>query len=157
MLPDLESLFGKLQVERETVTSLVSGLSNAQLDKPGANGCWSVRQTLAHIVSSEPWLLLMARNILDGAPQLPDIPLHETNAREVSRRAGVSVPDLLAEWQTRREEWRAFLESLTLEQLELQGPHPAFPQLVTLRQMVIVMLKHERNHRQEMLDSLAQA
>jgi uncharacterized damage-inducible protein DinB len=158
MLPDLESLFAKLQVERDNVTGLVAGLEAAQLDRPGPGGCWSIRQTLTHIVASEPGILSMARNTLAGGADLPaGLDIHETNQREVSLRAGRSVAELLAEWQERREEWRPFLESLSPEQLEMQGPHPVFPQLVNLRQLVIVMLKHERSHRQEIVDMLAQA
>ncbi len=155
MHPDLESLFGKLQAERETVTALVTPLSADTLDRPGPDGCWSIRQTLAHIVGSEPWLQAMARNILDGGQLPADLNLDETNARDVALRAGRSVSELLAEWQMRRDDWRAFLETLTPEQLELTGPHPAFPQMITLRQLVIVMLKHERNHRQTITDMLA--
>lgn len=158
MIPDLQSLAGKLEVERQAITGLVQGLDDATLDRPGPDGAWSVRETLAHIVASEEGLLSLAQRIARGEnPQpRPDYNLDDANAREVDKRRGLHVPALLDEWQRHRAEWAVFLESVTPEQLGLQGAHPRFEQQVTLLQLVIVMLKHERNHKQEIMSLLSE-
>ena len=157
MITDLASLWAKLQVERDAITALVEPLSDAQLDRPGPEGTWSVRQTLAHIAASEHALLALARRIAAGEqPQLPaGYDLNEANAAAVSKRAANSVSELLAEWAKRRSGWLAFLETVTPEQLQLTGGHPAFDLQVTLLQLVIVMLKHERNHKADIAGCLA--
>ena len=157
MLDDLASLWAKLQLERETITALVQPLGDAALDRPGPDGCWSVRQTLAHIAASEHALLSLAQRIAAGdKPQVPaGYNLHEANAAAVGRRQGRSVAVLLTEWEQRRAEWASFLETVTPGQLQLTGGHPAFDLQVTLLQLVIVMLKHERNHKAEIISLLA--
>jgi uncharacterized damage-inducible protein DinB len=151
MQPDLASLSAKLQMEREAITGMVHGLSAEQLDKPGPDGSWSVRQMLAHLVSSEGGLLSLARHIAAGEnPQVPPgYDLNTANEAQVAKRQNLPLDDLLKEWETRRASWAAFLEPLTEAQAELAGEHPWFHQSVTLRQLVIIMLKHERGHKQE--------
>lgn len=151
MQPDLASLSAKLQVERDAITAMVRGLSVEQLDRPGPEGSWSVRQMLAHLVSSEGGLLSLARHIAAGEnPQVPPgYDLDTANEHQVAKRQDLSLDDLLNEWEARRANWASFLEPLTEDQAQLAGEHPWFHQSVTLRQLVIIMLKHERGHKQE--------
>jgi uncharacterized damage-inducible protein DinB len=151
MLPEFASLFAKLEAEREAVALAVRDLGDADLDRPGADRTWSIRQILAHLVASEAGLLALARHIAAGEnPQMPPgFDLDVTNQAEVAKRTGLPVPDLLKEWEARRAKWRAFLESLTEAHLDRAGEHPWFHQSVTVRQLVIIMLKHERGHKLE--------
>lgn len=159
MLSDLESLWSKLEVERQSIAALVRPLDDAAMGRPGPGGCWSVRQTLAHIAASEHALLLQARGMAEGRqPQLPPgYDLDAENAASVDERQRHTVDQLLAEWAQHREAWATFLENVTPEQLRLTGAHPAFDLQVTLLQLVIVMLKHERNHKADIAAQVAPA
>lgn len=156
MLSELSTLFAKLKLEQETVRGLVEGAPQGTLDQPGpgagAEVGWSARQMLAHIVSSEQGMLALARAIVSGdgdaVPASYDV--HAENAKAVARRHGLSAADLLREWDGGRAEWMAFLETVTPEQVEMSGHHPASEQSMSLRTVVIVMLRHDRGHRAEM-------
>ncbi len=156
MLPELSTLFDKLQQEQVTIVALVKGAGDRDLDRPGPgtddNAGWSIREMLAHVVSSEHGLLALARAIASGNGHvLPaGYDLHAENAKAVSKRRGMGVLDLLGEWEHGRAAWLAFLESVTAGQMELSGTHPASDQSVTIRTLMIIMLRHERSHRSEM-------
>jgi hypothetical protein len=156
MLPELSSLFDKLQQEREGIETLVEGALEGALDLtgPGAGegGGWSARETLAHVVSSEHGMLALARAIVSGHGDAlpPAYDVHAENAKAVAKRRGLSAADLLLEWERGRTDWRAFLESVTPGQLEMCGIHPASPLPMSLRAVVIVMLRHDRGHRKQM-------
>ena len=156
MLPELATLFEKLQQEQDGVRSLVKGVSAGALDRPGpgagAEGGWSAREVLAHVVSSEHGMLALARAIVSGHGDVlpPAYDVHAENAKAVAKRRGLSAADLWLEWERGRSGWKAFLESVTPEQLEMCGTHPASPLPMSLRALVIVMLRHDRGHRKEM-------
>ena len=156
MLPELSTLFEKLQQEQDGVKMLVEGAPEGALDRPGpgagAEGDWSAREMLAHVVSSEHGLLALARAIVSGHGDAlpPAYDLHAENAKAVAKRRRLSAADLLLEWERGRADWKAFLESVTPGQLEMCGTHHASPQPMSLRALVIVMLRHERGHRVEM-------
>ena len=155
MLPNLSSLEQKLQHERDAIRVTVERASGDRLACPGpATGevpSWSAREILAHVVSSEHGLRALANAITGGrGDALPDgYDLNAENARAVSKRRDRSVPDLLREWLAEQEEWHLFLGGVTADQMELTGRHPASPQPITLRALLIVMIRHERAHRQE--------
>jgi hypothetical protein len=156
MLPELSALCEKLQQEQQSVRSLVEWASEGALTRhgpgAGAEGGWSAQDVLAHLVWSEHGMLTLARAIVSGhgnaLPHAYDV--HAENAKAVAKRRGLSAADLLWEWDRGRADWRAFLESVTPEQLEMCGAHPASPLPMSLRALVIVMLRHDRGHRKDM-------
>ncbi len=156
MLPELFALFEKLQQQQDSVRALVEGAPEGVLDRSrpgaGAEGGWSAREMLAHLASSEHGLLALARAIVSGHGDAlpPAYDLHAENAKAVAKRRRLSAADLLLEWERGWADWKAFLESVTPGQLEMCGTHPASPQPMSLRALVIVMLRHERGHRVEM-------
>lgn len=160
MLSELSTLFARLRQEQETVRALVEDAPEGALDRPGpgtsAEVGWSAREMLAHIVSSEHGMLALARAIVSGhgdaVPASYDV--HAENAKSVARRSGVPAVDLLREWDHGRAEWGSFLETVTPAQLEMSGHHPASAQPMSLRTVVIVMLRHDRGHRVEMASLL---
>jgi hypothetical protein len=156
MMPDLSMVFEKLQQEQHEVRALVEGVPEDTLNRPGpgagADAGWSAREVLAHIVSSERGMLTLARAIVSGHGNAlpPGYDVHAENAKAVAKRRGLSAADLLSEWDRGRADWRAFLESVTPGQLEMCGAHPASPLPMSLRALVIVMLRHDRGHRKDM-------
>ncbi len=156
MLPELATLFEKLQLERIAIRTLVDEAPDGALDRPGqgvdGGASWSAREMLAHVVSSEHGLLALARAIVSGNGHvLPaGYDLRAENAKAVAKRRGLSSVDLLLEWERGQAAWQAFLEAVTSAQMELSGTHPASTQPMTLRTLIIVMLRHERGHRVEM-------
>jgi hypothetical protein len=161
MLPELSSLYEKLQREQELVRALIESAPPEALNRRGPSSGlepgWSARETLAHLVSAEHGMLELARTIANGqGDALPtDYDVHAENAKAVTKLAGLSATTLLSEWERGRAEWHSLLEAVTPEQMEMSGRHPASPQPMTLRTVVIVMLRHERGHHKEMAALLA--
>jgi hypothetical protein len=157
MLPEFSSLFEKLQREQELVGALVESAQAEALcqqgQAPGGEPGWSAREMLAHLVSAQLGMLALARTIANGQGDAlpPGYDVDAENAKAVAEHRGLSAAGLLSEWERGRAEWKAFLEAVTPEQSEMTGRHPASLQPMTLRTVVIVMLRHERGHHREMV------
>ncbi|HEX5688846.1 MAG TPA: maleylpyruvate isomerase N-terminal domain-containing protein, partial [Roseiflexaceae bacterium] len=87
---------------------LVSQLSVAQLNQPGAVGSWSVKDVLAHLAFWQRYGAALARAAHSGeAPQL-DVNLDDTtesrNASVVAQYYLASTGAILARWSEAREE-----------------------------------------------------
>ena len=118
-VPSKHELLEALRASRDEVLALVRGLRPEQLEEGRYENGWNARQILAHIASIEwsyPRLLDIAR---DGAPSAAPTPGSEASAaapptrqmrggndsyneRQVAKRAGVPVADLLAEFEQNR-------------------------------------------------------
>jgi hypothetical protein len=155
MLPELSTLLEKLQQEQEGIRAQIEGAPEVDLNRPGpgasAEGGWSAREILAHVVWSEHGMLALARAIVSGHGDAlpPAYDVHAENAKAVAKRRGLSAADLLLEWERGRADWKAFLEPVTPQHLEMCGRHPASPLPMSLRALLIVMLRHDRGHRRE--------
>jgi hypothetical protein len=148
MIEALSALAEKLQKEREQVAMHVIGAGADVMVRPAPDGGWSAREILAHMVASERGLLALAKRIAAGdAHSLPPgYDLNAANRAAVQKRESRPVSELLAEWAENQAAWRAYMETLTPEALDREGAHPGFPGPVSLRQLIVVMLRHERGH-----------
>jgi uncharacterized protein (TIGR03083 family) len=108
--PSKAELLAALRSSRDEVLALVGGLSPERLEEGRYENGWNGRQILAHIASIEwsyPRLIDIART--PPAPADHALPTRTMkggndayNDRQVAKRAGLSVAELLAEFEANR-------------------------------------------------------
>jgi hypothetical protein len=108
---------------------------------------WTVRDMLAHLLSTEEGLARLARDVAAGGPGAPEgfDDYDHYNAEEQERLAGIPVETLLSDLAETREatiEWVATLEDA---HLDLEGRHPALGQ-VPLETLINVIHGHQLIH-----------
>ena len=118
-----QGLLQDLRTSRDEVLRIVRALPAAKLEEGRYEHGWNGRQILAHIASIEwsyPRLIDIARDADSPKSQAApaDPPTRSMrggndayNDRQVAKRAGVSVPDLLAEFATNRAATIAAVEA----------------------------------------------
>jgi uncharacterized damage-inducible protein DinB len=118
-----QALLQDLRTSRDQVLRIVRALPAAKLEEGRYENGWNGRQILAHIASIEwsyPRLIDIARDAGSPPPQAaPAEPPTRSmrggndayNDRQVAKRANVSVPDLLAEFETNRAATIAAVEA----------------------------------------------
>ena len=118
-----QGLLQDLRTSRDEVLRIVRALPAAKLEEGRYENGWNGRQILAHIASIEwsyPRLIDIARDADSPKPQAAptDPPTRSMrggndayNDRQVAKRASVSVPDLLAEFETNRAATIAAVEA----------------------------------------------
>ena len=109
-----QQLLKDLRTSRDEVLRIVRALPAPKLEEGRYENGWNGRQILAHIASIEwsyPRLIDIARDAGSPQPQAAatDPPTRSMrggndayNDRQVAKRAGVSVADLLVEFETNR-------------------------------------------------------
>lgn len=111
-----------LNETRDEFLVLARSLTSEQLDLPTENPGWSVRDTIAHLASSEAGLIATAKRIAGGEPSpRPGFDLDAYNQRQVEKRRGQATDELLSELAESRREMLATLAALTDEQLAMEG------------------------------------
>jgi hypothetical protein len=118
-----QGLLRDLRTSRDEVLRIVRALPEAKLEEGRYENGWNGRQILAHIASIEwsyPRLIDIARDAGSPRPQAAaaDPPTRSMrggndayNDRQVAKRADVSVPDLLAEFEKNRSATIAAVEA----------------------------------------------
>jgi hypothetical protein len=111
---------------------------------------WTVRDMLAHFLSSEVGLLRIAQDIAAGGPGAPEgFDYNEFNASEQERLAGLPPPRLLVNLAAAREATLAWLAGLTEADLDRVGRHPALGE-ITLETFVNVIYGHQLMHMRDL-------
>lgn len=157
MLKDLQSISSKLDEAHGSLYQTVGSLSEADagiLANPG----WDVKDELAHLAGAERGMLRIAQASARGEdPKLPTgYDNDQFNARQVAKRKGNSVAQLLEELKTIHADMNAFLESVTAEQLTRMGEHPLAGE-IPLKELLVVIYSHEVTHRNEISNALRAA
>jgi uncharacterized damage-inducible protein DinB len=115
-------LLDELRTSRDEVLAIVRALPAERLEEGRYENGWNGRQILAHIASIEwsyPRLIDIARDAQPSAtPAAPDPPTRTMrggndayNDRQVAKRAHLSVPELLAEFEQNRAATIAAVEA----------------------------------------------
>lgn len=116
-----QQLIDALRSSGERVASALASVSSDDLDRGRYDNGWNGRQILAHVASIEwtyPRLLDLAKSatgeprpapqprMASGSPQIASY-----NARQVEKREGVAIADLIAEFQKNRAATIAAIEA----------------------------------------------
>lgn len=138
-VPTKGELLELLRTQAAQVEDAVEGLSAEQLEEGRYEGGWNARQILAHVAAIEwtyPRLIDLAKGPRESAPPRTDAPaapasqpstgtaaataptgappanpIDSYNARQVEKRAGSSVAELLEEFRTNRAALIAAVEA----------------------------------------------
>ncbi len=147
-MPEPTDLANKLKTEGERFVTFFSGLSDAQwqMDVYTEDSVWTVRNVLAHFVTSERGLLRLFEEIrLGGAGVADDFSIDRYNARQQEKSGELTPVELLEQYKSMRENAVAWVASLQEAELEITGRHPFLGQ-TALREMIKMLYIHNQTH-----------
>ena len=158
MLKELESMASKLSETRTMLSRALDPLTEEQATKVMINPDWSVRDEVAHLVSSERGMTGMAKRFATNEnPQLPkDYNNDVYNARQIAKRKAMSFTEVRAELDGSRKDLLAFLETITPPQLDYRGEHPIAGQ-ISLKELLVVLYNHETAHCREISEKISES
>ena len=149
-----QQLCDEAEAARGAVLALVAGLDAEQLDRPTANGDWSVKDTLAHLASIEARGRLMLQTVLDGGAWITDrADLDAYNARCVAERRSWTPEAVIAELRETGRQTAALFERLTPELLDREWQHPIFGPM-TIERPAGITARHLRSHTEDLRAAL---
>lgn len=154
MLPELQALTHELNANQGTFTTFLRSLDDTKLNASGANNEYSPREALAHLVGAEISMLRMAKNWMAGQDNRlrPDFDRDFFNRRQLEKRAGQSLDDLLADWQMAQRGLIALMETVTEQDLDKRGDHPSAKD-TTLRNLFLIITTHEADHMRAVMNA----
>ena len=152
-------LLAALHASAEELTAGVRATPKERLDEGRYENGWTARQILAHVAAIEwtyPKLIEVARGVWagrteglggDGLSQRPiQGGMDGYNARQVEKRAGATVDELVAEFRANRETFIAAIEAcddaLLAVEIRSSGGHPG----PLAEVLYTVSVQHVRDH-----------
>ncbi len=115
---------------------------------------WTVRDLLAHFVSSEEGLLRLAQDIAAGGPGAPEgFDYDAYNEAEQRRLADVPPEQLLADLVAVRQRTMEWVATLTDEDLDRVGRHPALGE-INLETFINAIYGHQLMHMRDLMNAL---
>jgi hypothetical protein len=155
-MSELNELADKLQSEGEKFFALFAGLTDDQWQKEvyTEGEIWTIRNVLAHFVTSERGLVKLferIRNTGEGSPD--DFSIDRYNASQQQKTKDISPQELLEQYNAVRSDSVAWTLSLEEADLEKQGRHP-FLGMTTLREMIKMLYLHNQIHYRDMKKAL---
>ena len=162
--PDLSARFERLEATRGSVTARLDDRDRAVLNRPRADGGWSVLQVVHHVITAEAGTLRYTSRKMLGGTELPRagltsrmrlLALKGATASPLRFRAPAitaDVPneadpgDVLALWQETREGWRRLLEEFPGELLDRMVFRHTLVGLLGLRDTLAFLQTHLDHH-----------
>jgi hypothetical protein len=146
-----ERLAGRLQNEGEKTLKFFSSLQphawQQQLYTEGS--CWSVREVLAHFVSTEAAFVRLIKNILAGGPGSPkSFNIDIFNESEVAAFAGNSTEEMLRKFGELRQANAALVAQMSPADLGRTGRHP-FLGVAPLEEIIKLLYRHNQIHQRD--------
>lgn len=138
----------KLKFEGEKFVGIFSALTDEQWQTEvyTEGNIWTIRNVLAHFVTSERGLVKMFEQIrLGGSGATDDFSIDRFNESQQAKTKDLSVAELLEKYKSTRAETTAWVSSLKESELEIIGRHP-FLEITTLREMVKMLYIHNQVH-----------
>lgn len=151
-MSELNELADKLRSEGEKFHSLFAGLTDEQwqMEVYTEEETWTIRNVLAHFVTSERGLLKLFERIRQtGEGASEDFSIDRYNAAQQQRTRELLPQELLEQYKAIRSDAVAWTLSLEESDLEKQGRHP-FLGMTTLREMIKMLYLHNQLHYRDM-------
>jgi len=148
----VESLIAKLEKGHLKTEEILGSLAAEQWSRVlyDAPRVWTVRDLLAHLVSTEGRLLEIAQDVAaGGAGAPPGYDLDLFNAEEQTRLADRSPGELLPALAKARQVTLDWVRTLDDSQLDRLGRHPALGE-VTLEAMITAVYGHQLLHMRDL-------
>jgi hypothetical protein len=151
-MSEIHELADKLQSEGEKFYSLFAGLTDDQwnLEVYTEGATWTIRNVLAHFVTSERGLVKLFERIRttgEGAPD--DFSIDRYNAAQQEKTKGLSPQDLLVQYKAVRDDSVAWTLSISDDDLEKEGRHP-YLGFTKIREMLKTLYVHNQLHYRDM-------
>ncbi|HRQ24282.1 MAG TPA: DinB family protein [Anaerolineales bacterium] len=147
-MSETAELSAKLKEEGERMTQFFSSLTDDQwTNEVYTEGTtWSIRNVLAHFVTSERGLLkLFERVRISGEGATEDFSIDRYNAAQQEKTKDLAPAELLEQYRKVRAESAAWVSGLEDEELEIQGRHPFLGETV-IREMIKMLYIHNQLH-----------
>ena len=151
-MSEVTDLADKLKTEGEKVLSLFAEFSDHEWTREvyTERTTWTIRNVLAHFVTSERGLIKLFEQIRQGGSgAADDFSIDRYNAAMQERTKEASPAELIEQFKQIRENSVAWVSGLKEEELEMMGRHP-FLQLTTIREMIKMLYIHNMTHFRDM-------
>ena len=138
----------RLKKEGEKVLDYFSALMEDQWSTEvyTEGDVWTIRNVLAHFVTSERGLLKLFERIRDGGPgAAEDFSINHYNARQQEKTRDLPPQELLKQYGEVRAASVAWVAGLSQEDLAIEGRHPFLGQ-VQLVEMLKMLYLHNQIH-----------
>lgn len=155
-MSEATELAEKLKAEGERFVQFFSELTEEQWmqDVYTEGTTWSVRNVLAHFVTSERGLVKLFEQIRQGgAGSSEDFSIDRYNEAQQRKTSELNTAELLQQYQSVRADSIKWVSGLKDEELEIRGRHPFLGETV-IREMVKMLYIHNQIHFRDMKKTL---
>lgn len=138
----------KLKTEGERMLAFFAELTDAQwVSEVYTEGeTWTIRNVLAHYVTSERGLVRLFERIrTTGEGAADDFSIDRYNASQQEKTKDLAPAELLEQYKQVRAESIKWVSGLKDEELEIKGRHPFLGETV-IREMVKMLYLHNQLH-----------
>lgn len=147
-MPETTELAEKLKSEGEKMFAFFSGLTEEQWTSQvyTEGETWTLRNVLAHFVTSERGLLKLFERIrTTGEGSSEDFSIDRYNAAQQQKTKDLTPAELLEQYKEVRAASVAWVAGLKDEELEIKGRHPFLGETV-IREMIKMLYIHNQTH-----------
>jgi len=151
-MSELNDLADKLKSEGEKFAAIFADLAEEQWQAEvyTEGETWTIRNVLAHFVTSERGLLRLFERIrTTGEGASEDFSIDRYNARQQEKTREKTPQELLEQYKAIRADAVAWTLSLEESDLEKRGRHP-FLGMTTIREMIKMLYLHNQIHYRDM-------
>ena len=155
-MSELTDLADKLKSEGERFAAIFNGLSDAQWQAEvyAEGAVWTVRNVLAHFVTSERGLVRLFEQVRQGgAGAADDFSIDRYNASQQEKTKELTPQELLEQYKSVRANSVAWVLGLQEADLEITGKHP-FLGPTTMREMIKMLYLHNQIHYRDLKKAL---
>ncbi len=155
-MSEAPELAQKLKAEGEKYTKFFSALSesewNTEVYTEGA--VWTIRNILAHFVTSERAFVKLFEGIRQGGPGVSaDFVIDRYNASQQARTRDITPAELLDQYRRVREVMVEWVSQISDSDLEKIGRHPFLGE-TSLREMIRMVYIHNQIHYRDLRRAL---
>lgn len=147
-MSETSELAEKLKAEGERMADFFAGITDEQwASEVYTEGTtWSIRNVLAHYVTSERGLIRLFERIrTTGEGAVDDFSIDRYNASQQEKTKDLPPADLLEQYKQVRAESVQWVSGLKDEELEIKGRHPFLGETV-IREMIKMLYLHNQLH-----------
>ncbi len=147
-MSETAELAEKLKTEGERMLAFFAELTDAQwVSEVYTEGeTWTIRNVLAHYVTSERGLVRLFERIrTTGEGAADDFSIDRYNASQQEKTKDLAPVELLEQYKQVRAESIKWVSGLKDEELEIKGRHPFLGETV-IREMVKMLYLHNQLH-----------
>ncbi|GAB4427004.1 MAG: hypothetical protein Fur0044_24990 [Anaerolineae bacterium] len=152
-----------LKYGQQTALNTLKAFPEAEWNRPGACGIWSVKDIIAHLASYEHMLVEVLGGFLEGGPtptlEKMGAGLEQFNAEEVSARRDQSMAEVLAEFNEVHAQTMTLAARIPAHTYRQNGTLPWYGSEYDLDDFIVyTFYGHKREHSAQIAafsDSLA--